>query len=128
MLTNLKIITGGVPTPHADKILDHQSLKDLLNQLKSTFTFILIDSAPVMMLPDAINLSRVVDGVILVVKAGVTPKEVVKRASETIKDSGANLLGIILNNVEGALPDYYSYKYKYYKYKYEYEKRKNLQQ
>jgi Mrp family chromosome partitioning ATPase len=78
------------------------------------------------MLPDALNLSRVVDGVILVVKAGVTPKEVVKRASETIKDSGGNLLGVILNNVSGALPDYYSYKYKYYKYKYEHEKRKNL--
>lgn len=128
ILTNLKIITGGMPTGDADKILEHQSLKDLLNQLKSTFTFTLVDSAPVMMLPDALNLSRVVDGVVLVVKAGVTPKEVVKRASETIKDSGGNLLGVILNNVSGALPDYYNYKYKYYKYKYEYEKKKNLQQ
>lgn len=126
ILTNLKIITGGMPTGDADKILEHQSLKDLLDQLKLTFTFTLIDSAPVMMLPDALNLSRVVDGVVLVVKAGVTPKEVVKRASETIKDSGGNLLGVILNNVKEALPDYYSYKCKYYKYKYEYEKKKNL--
>jgi capsular exopolysaccharide synthesis family protein len=128
ILRNLKIISGGPPTSNAEKILKLQSLKELLNQLKSTFTFTIVDSAPVMVVPDALTLSRAVDGVILVIKAGVTPKEVVKRASETIKDSGANLLGIILNNAEGALPDYYSYKYKYYKYKYGYEKRKNLQQ
>jgi capsular exopolysaccharide synthesis family protein len=122
---NLKIITGGVPTPDADKILKLQTLKDLFNELKPTFMYTIIDSAPVMMLPDALNLSRAVDGVILVVNAGVTPKEVVKRASEALQDSGANMLGVILNNVKGALPDYYSYKY--YKYKYEYEKRKNLE-
>ncbi|MGB8658705.1 MAG: CpsD/CapB family tyrosine-protein kinase [Candidatus Zixiibacteriota bacterium] len=125
VLTNLKIITGGMQTTDgADGIFEDQSLRDLLNQLRTTFTFIIIDSAPVMVLPDALNLSRLVDGVVLVVKAGATPKEVVKRASETIKDSGGNLLGVILNDVERALPDYYSYKYKYYKYKYAYEKKK----
>jgi capsular exopolysaccharide synthesis family protein len=124
ILGNLKIITGGLPTPNVDKILGLQSLKDLFTQLKSSFEFTIIDSAPVMMLPDTLNLSQTVDGVILVVKAGVTPKEVVKRACEALQDSGVNLLGVILNNVKGALPDYYSYKY--YSYKYKYEKRKNL--
>lgn len=120
ILGNLKIMSGGQPTPDADKILEVQRLKDLFNQLKLTFNFIVVDSAPIMMLPDTLKLSRAVDGVILVVKAGVTPKEVVKRACETLQDSGANLLGVILNNVKGALPDYYSYKY--YKYKYKYKK------
>ena len=122
ILKNLKIITGGEPSPKADKILGLQSLKDLFNQLKLTFTFMIIDSAPVMMLPDALNLSRSVDSVILVVKAGVTPREVVKRACETLQDSGANLLGVILNNVKKTLPYYYNSKY--YNYKYRYEKKK----
>lgn len=122
ILKNLKIITGGEPSPKADKILGLQSLKDLFNQLKLTFTSMIIDSAPVMMLPDALNLSRSVDSVILVVKAGVTPREVVKRACETLQDSGANLLGVILNNVKKTLPYYYNSKY--YNYKYRYEKKK----
>lgn len=125
VLRNLKIITGGRPTSDADKLLKMQNLKDLFNQLKLTFTFTIIDSPPVMMLPDALTLSRAVDGIILVIKAGVTPKEVTKRACEILQGSGGNLLGVILNNVKGALPNYYSYKY--YKYKYQYEKRKNLE-
>jgi protein-tyrosine kinase len=124
ILGNLKTITGGLPTPNADKLLGLQSLKDLFTQLKSSFEFTIIDSAPVMMLPDTLNLSRAVDGVILVVKAGVTPREVVKRACETLEDSGATVLGVILNNVKEVLSAYYDYKY--YKYKYKYEKSKNL--
>lgn len=124
ILGNLKIITGGHPTPDADKILEVQRLKDLFDQLKSTFTFIVVDSAPVMMLPDALNLSQAVDGVILVVKAGATSREVAKRTCEILEDSGATMLGVILNNVKQVLPGYYGYKY--YKYKYKYEKSKNL--
>jgi succinoglycan biosynthesis transport protein ExoP len=124
MLANLKIIPGGRPTPDADKILELQNLQDLFDQLKLDFAFTIVDTVPIMMLPDALNLSQLVDGVILIIKAGATPKEVVKRACETVQDSGGNLLGVILNNVKRALPHYYNYKY--YKYQYKYEKRRNV--
>jgi hypothetical protein len=47
----------------------------------------------------------------LVVLAGVTPREVVMRARNTLLDSNATIGGVILNNVSSALPYYYDYKY-----------------
>ncbi|NIU16233.1 MAG: CpsD/CapB family tyrosine-protein kinase [candidate division Zixibacteria bacterium] len=65
---------------------------------------------------DPIILGREVDGILLVIKAGATQKEVVTRAADLINQSGARLLGVALNNVKQALPYYYNHKYYGYQY------------
>ena len=70
-----------------------------------------IDTAPIIPVPDSLILSRQVDGVILVLKAGSTPKEVAKRACDLLKDARGDSIGIILNNMKRALPYYYNYGY-----------------
>jgi Mrp family chromosome partitioning ATPase len=61
-------------------------------------------SDPIMVVPE-------VDGVILVVMAGVTPRELVLRARDVLLDVDANLLGVIVNNHAEVLPYYYDHKY-----------------
>jgi len=123
-IQNLKVIASGEPTPLADKLLVMSGFKELLDRLKSSYAITIIDSPPIMILPDALSLNRVVDEVVLVVKAGVTPREVVKRTCDTLRDSGANIIGVILNNIKQSLPYYYNSKY--YHYQYDYGKRKKI--
>jgi capsular exopolysaccharide synthesis family protein len=123
-IQNLKVIASGEPTPLADKLLVMSGFKEWLDRLKSIYAITIIDSPPIMILPDALSLNRVVDEVVLVVKAGVTPREVVKRTCNTLRDSGANIIGVVLNNINQSLPYYYNSKY--YHYHYDYGKRKKV--
>ena len=110
-LNNLKIITSGRQIEKVSKALKTEVLKDLLEQFKLNFGYVVIDTAPIMPVPDSLILSRQVDGVILVLKAGSTPKEVAKRAYELLKNARGDSIGIILNNMNRALPYYYNYGY-----------------
>ena len=56
------------------------------------------------------------DGALLVVKAGKTPRELVKRATDLMQDAGVNIMGVIINNFENVLPYYFNYSYDYYQY------------
>ena len=61
-------------------------------------------------------LSSEMDGVLLVIEAGKTQREVAKRAVDLLKEGGVNLIGVVLNNAKKVLPYYYDYKYYGYKY------------
>lgn len=91
----------------------------VLGQLKKDFPFIILDAPPVIPVNDALILSRYVDAVFYIIKAGSTPRDVVKRGIDLMKDSSHHVPGIILNNLRGVLP--YYYKQNYYKYKYDYQ-------
>lgn len=110
-LNNLKIITSGRQIEKVSKALKTDILKDLLQKLKLNYGYVIIDTAPIIPVPDSLILSRHVDGVILVLKAGSTPREVAKRAYDLLKDARGDSLGIILNNMKKALPYYYNYGY-----------------
>jgi capsular exopolysaccharide synthesis family protein len=110
-LSNLKIITGGRQIEKVSKALKTELLRDLLARFKLNFGYVVVDSPPIIPVPDSLILSRQVDGVILVLKAGSTPREVAKRAYELLKNAKGDSIGIILNNMKKALPYYYNYGY-----------------
>ena len=68
----------------------------LLKLLSERFQFILIDTPPVLTVSDARVLAARADGLILVVRAGETPRQLIERALIQIKNSGGNLLGTAL--------------------------------
>jgi len=112
---NLKILTSGVPTAKPSLLIDSKRMRELFKEIRSLFDFIIVDCAPIIPVSDPLLLSTELDGVILVVMAGKTPREVVKRANDLLKDARSNLLGVVVNNVEEVLPYYYDYKYYGYK-------------
>jgi capsular exopolysaccharide synthesis family protein len=115
-LNNLKIITSGRQIQKVSKVLKREALKNLLEQFKRNFGYVVIDTTPILPVPDSLILSRQTDGVILVLKAGITPREVVKRAYDLLKNAKGNSIGIILNNMKNTLPYYYNYGYYGYRY------------
>ena len=94
-------------------------MRDAIVELRHRFKFIVIDSPPVMAATDAVILSALTDGVLLVVRSGETPKEAFTRTRDLLAAVKCRLLGVVLNAVDSSAPDYY-YSYRYYPYAYGY--------
>lgn len=116
---NLKVLTSGRPFHRPSELIRYQRLGVLLSIFRRKFTNIIIDSPPVIPVSDTVIMGPEVDATILVVMAGKTPREVVMRAKDILTSAKVNLVGVVANDLKGALPYYYSYKY----YKYYYRER-----
>src|SRR3989454_107034 len=112
------IPTGPLPPNPADLLSSHK-LADAIAELRGKFKFIVIDSPPIMAATDAVILSVQVDGVLLVVRSGETPKEAFTRTRDLLISVKCRMLGVVLNAVDSSAPDYY-YSYRYYPYSYGY--------
>ena len=116
-LSNLNLITAGKYINNPLILLNNPETKQFINKMTEHYKMIFIDSPPVIPVSDSLRLAQLADGVVLVVKAGKTPREVVKRAIQLLKDAQCNIIGIVLNDVGEVLPYYYQHKY----YKYDYQ-------
>jgi Mrp family chromosome partitioning ATPase len=79
----------------------------LLSAAKSEYGFVILDSSPLLTLADSRILAALVDGVLLVVKSGATPRGQVMQSQTGIRSAGANLIGVVLNNVSLQTNGYY---------------------
>ena len=121
------LTTGPVPPSPADLLSSHR-MREGIAELRRRYKFIVIDSPPIMAATDAVILSALTDGVLLIVRSGVTPKEAFTRARDVLAAVKSRLLGVVLNAVDSSAPDYY-YSYRYYPYTHGYgysEERDNL--
>ena len=104
---NLKLLTSGPIPPNPAELLGSEEMRQLLQSLTSRFTHIVVDSPPAISFTDASILSTFVDGVILVVHGGRSSRAVVRRAKQQLLDVGANIFGVVLNNVKAESHEYY---------------------
>ena len=112
------LTTGPVPPSPADLLSSHR-MREAITDLRHRFKFMVIDSPPVMAATDAVILSALTDGVLMVVRSGETPKEAFTRTRDLLAAVKCRLLGVVLNAVDSSAPDYY-YSYRYYPYAYGY--------
>ena len=112
------IATGPIPPNPADLLSSHR-MAEAIDDLRQQYKFIVIDSPPIMAATDAVILSALTDGVLLVVWSHETPKEAFSRTRELLSAVKGRLLGVVLNAVDSGAPDYY-YSYRYYPYSYGY--------
>ncbi len=113
---NLDVIPCGPIPPNPSEILGSKRMAKLLEVLRPTYQHILIDSPPITAVTDAVVLSKYADGVIVVVRAAETPREIVQNGIGQLKTVGAHILGVILNGVSMGKEGYYYYQYYYYYY------------
>lgn len=106
---NLHILTSGKLPPNPSEMLGSKSMGRLLEELKSKYDIIILDSAPLQAVTDAQILSTKVDGTILVVRAEKTKRDSVQQAKALLDKVGANILGTVLNGVENTRKKYYYY-------------------
>ncbi|MDP3499181.1 MAG: polysaccharide biosynthesis tyrosine autokinase [Myxococcales bacterium] len=110
---------GPVP-PNPAELLHTRAFGELLETLDGKFDRVILDSPPVGAVADAVVLATQVNGVVLVLKAGVTHRDVAKRTLRALNDVKAVMLGAVLNDVNldrSRYGDYYyGYAYRYYGY------------
>jgi polysaccharide biosynthesis transport protein len=114
-IPNLFAVPAGRVPPNPAELLGSPRMKQGLGLLDEYFDHIVIDSPPVLSVTDARILGTMVDGVILVIKGGETPKEAVLRTKRLLQEVHAHVIGTLLNNVNVRSADYYYYS-KYYGY------------
>lgn len=118
-INNLEALTTGPVPPSPADLLSSHRMRECLAELRHRFKFIVVDSPPIMAATDAVILSALTDGVLLVVRSGETPKEAFTRTRDLLGAVKCRLLGVVLNAVDSSAPDYY-YSYRYYPYAYGY--------
>ena len=110
-LENLFVVPSGTRRQEPTWLLESLPGSRVMAELLGSFDHVILDTAPNVAVPDALLLSNEVDGVILVVRAGATPREVIVRGLQMQLEERENVLGLIVNNLERVLPYYYDYRY-----------------
>src|SRR5882672_4453039 len=102
------LVCGPVP-PNPSELLSSRSMSALIRSASAEYAFIILDSSPMLALADSRILAPLVNGVLLVVKSGSTPREQLMHAQSGIRGVGGNLIGVVLNNVDIRTNGYYNY-------------------
>jgi capsular exopolysaccharide synthesis family protein len=113
---NLFYIPSGPIPPNPSELLGSNLFKKLVESLETRFDHIILDSPPVLGFADSIILSTSVDGVILTVLGGKTPREAVQRAKEALQQVNTKIIGVVINRLDIRRSDYGYYYYRYYSY------------
>ena len=110
----LSILPSGPKTPNPIALLRSNRFEILMEALGRAFKFVLVDSSPILTVADSKMLVSNVDGVILVLQADKTPKEIIKRARRELDQAGAHVLGAVINRADLSQPEYAYYNQYYY--------------
>ncbi len=113
----LDFVPAGPTPPNPAELVGSQAMRDLLEELRGQYDYVILDSPPTLPVTDSVVLARDVDGVVLVVKGHDTPRELVRRARDKLVGAGAHMLGAVVNNVDLGWGDLYFYN-RYYNYHY----------
>ena len=103
----LDLLPCGPVPPNPAELLSSKSMGAFLGFAKSEYAFVILDSSPLLTLADSRILASLVDGVLLVAKSGATPREQIRQSQSGIRSAGANLIGVVLNNVTLHTNGYY---------------------
>ena len=117
---NLWTITSGVLPPNPAELLASEAMAELIKRLKESFEYIVIDSTPVNIVADALSLTKIADGVVVVAKQNSTTHPYLKEALSKLEFVDAAVLGIVLNGAMSTGGKYYNKRYSRYGYKYRY--------
>jgi len=112
--TKLNLLTSGPIPPNPAELIGSEQMADLLKVLSNQFTHVVVDSPPIASFTDGVLIASMVDGVILVVHAGKSSRQVIRRAKQLLGDVGAKIFGVVLNNVNLRSQDNYYYYQSYY--------------
>lgn len=106
---NLTIITAGKIPPNPSEMLSSRAMTAFIKEMKKEFKYIILDTPPLQAVTDAQVLSTKADGVLLVVRAGSTKREMVLNSVDLIKKVHGKIIGTVLNGVENKKNNYYYY-------------------
>jgi polysaccharide biosynthesis transport protein len=113
--SRLQIITAGKVSEGNEDLWDISLFSELLNHFRNEFDIIIIDSAPIVIVPETESLGEVADCSILIISSGTVEQEVILRAAKLLNKVNKKFLGTILNKFRyrAGYSNYYKYTYSY---------------
>jgi capsular exopolysaccharide synthesis family protein len=115
-IERVDVLTSGPIPPNPSELLGRPRMREILRKLRDRYDQIIVDTPPIGAVTDAAVLATMVDGVILVVHAGKTRRQIVSRGIEQLRYINAPIIGVILNNLKLGRGRYYPGYYHYYYY------------
>ena len=110
--TELHVLTSGPIPPNPSELLNSNRMNILMKRFEDMFDIIIYDMPPVTSVTDAQIMAAKADGVVFVIRHGVSQKDSVLNAKELLEMVNANILGVVFNGVEKKnTQSYYGYGY-----------------
>jgi protein-tyrosine kinase len=108
----LTVLPAGRPDPDPMSVLTSSRMKYVLDEARQKFDWVIVDTPPVGLMPDAHLLAAMVDGALLIVGAGMSPHRTVAKAADVIGRD--RIVGVVLNRIERDHMSHDGYYYSYY--------------
>jgi capsular exopolysaccharide synthesis family protein len=110
--SRLTVLPAGRPDPDPMSVLTSSRMQYVLDEAREKFDWVIVDTPPVGLMPDAHLLAAMVDGAVLIIGAGMSPHRAVAKAADVI--GRERILGVVLNRVEQTDMSHDGYYYSYY--------------
>jgi receptor protein-tyrosine kinase len=110
----LTVLTSGTIPPNPSELLGSLTAKKLMNEMRSQFDYVIVDSTPLLAVTDAAILATCADGVLLIARFGQTKRDQLSHAVGNLEDVGASVLGAVFTMTPTRGGSSYSYSYSYY--------------
>lgn len=126
MAPSLDIISSGDIPPNPSELLGSNRMLQVIEELKQNYDYIVLDLPPVNVVSDAVAVSRLLDGVVMVVRGGVSDQQMLAEAMRQLEMVNVRILGFVYRDDDNPVKRYGYHKYgkKYYKYYNYYTKNK----
>jgi capsular exopolysaccharide synthesis family protein len=111
-IDNVNLLTSGPIPPNPSELLSSQKMQVILDTLQTQADYVIIDAPPVIAVTDACVLASKVDGIALVIGAGMVRPEMAQKAKDLLQKAKGHILGVILNRVE--IDEEHAFYYYYY--------------
>ncbi|MGB9510989.1 MAG: CpsD/CapB family tyrosine-protein kinase, partial [Candidatus Acidiferrum sp.] len=105
----LSVVPAGPLPTYPAELLGSNRMKELVNQWRGEYDYIVFDTPPVLSVTDAVVLTSSCDCAVLVAKARTTQKQALSRARDLFRNARTRVLGVILNGLDSDSPDYAAY-------------------
>lgn len=119
LLKNWYILPSGKIPPNPSELIGSRRMEIVLNELREAFDYIIVDLPPVNLVSDALSISSLITGMIIVIRENYTEKKELEHCFRQLKLSNVNILGCVMNGTKYSGGSYHKYTYmenKYYRY------------
>lgn len=97
---NLDVIYSGSIPPNPTELLNNGRLKEMVTHLKSVYDYVILDTAPLLLVTDSLLISELADSTLYVTRSGYTEKSLIDFANKNIESKKIVNVGFVLNDIE----------------------------
>lgn len=110
LVPDMDVITSGDTPPNPSELLGSNRMAELIKELSQDYDYIVVDLPPVTVVSDSMSISKLLDGIVMVVRAGVSDHRLLKDALRQLEMVNARILGFVYRDAEGSNRSY-GYRY-----------------